>query len=400
MMAFLHVSCDSETLLSEKDNTDETSLIPYSSEYIIARANYYYNMLPGQTRKGVPMVANIEKIEMNDTRGEENPTYYIVNYEAGAGFVMVGGNDKSDPVVAISDEGNLQLPDTVTNPALGEFISSLSFSPVLKDSNIFIHRPINPIYNSLSVAPLIPASVRKWGDGEPFNKYAPIINNTSGKRAKVGCVPVSCAMLMSYYKWPTIHEFVGYDWDAIINDQCNDNLCKLLKRIGSSNHLNMQYGEKESICDIEMIKMNHMLNDLYCGITTNHGSTLITFDVSSRQRILEQLPLLMWGDVIKNGELRTETWVIDGLLYVSPDDEKYIGIPSPSYFMHCVWGKYGVGNGYYKLTRLDAIGGSRFTIDGEDGVFDGITNDNEVGLHNNNSYLFKMIKVPNDSIII
>ena len=135
-----------------------------------------------------------------------------------------------------------------------------------------------------------------------------------------------------------------------------------------------------------------MLRDFYCGMNANNGTTLKNFDVSSRQKILEQLPVLMWGDAIIDGQPETHTWVIDGLLYVSPEDDQYIGITSPSYFMHCVWGKYGVGNGYYKLTRLDAIGGSRFTSHGQDGTFEGHTNKNEVDTYTNTSYLFKLYK--------
>ncbi|MDE7414079.1 MAG: C10 family peptidase [Muribaculaceae bacterium] len=392
IMAMLYVSCDSETILTERTNHEESAIASDPSKDIIAKANLYYSMLPGKTRSAMPQVAKIEKIGAGMTRSEESPSYYIVNYENEAGFVVVGDNEFSEPVVALSDEGNLQLEDTLTNPALGAFINSLTLPPIVRDSDFYKPHPDVPVYNRVSVAPLLNPNVRKWGDGEPFNKYAPIVEIPSGKRAKVGCLPVSCAMLMTYDRWPNSYDFAHYDWDAITNDKCNDTLCKMLVTMAGYRELNTRYGRDETISNIDMITVDHMLRSFYSGIVTDNGKKLKDFDVSSASKVYEQLPLIMWGDVVRKGKTYTETWVIDGLLHVFPIDEEYGGITKQTYFMHCVWGKYGVGNGYYELTRLDEIGGSRFKSDSSDGTFEGYSNTNEVDTYNNNSYLFKLCK--------
>ncbi|MDE6027314.1 MAG: Spi family protease inhibitor [Muribaculaceae bacterium] len=146
IMAMAYVSCDNETFLAEKTNPENDVMIPYSREDIIAKANYFYGMLPGHTRNSSPRVRGLEKVFGETTRGEESPSYYIVNYEDEAGFVMVGGNEAADPVVALSDEGNLQLSDTLSNPALGEFINSVSRSHILTDRDVFQTRPIETFF--------------------------------------------------------------------------------------------------------------------------------------------------------------------------------------------------------------------------------------------------------------
>ncbi|MDE6027315.1 MAG: C10 family peptidase, partial [Muribaculaceae bacterium] len=142
----------------------------------------------------------------------------------------------------------------------------------------------------VSVPPLLSSSVRKWGDGEPFNKYAPIVNNVTGKRAKLGCVAVSCAMMMSYYKWPNKYSYAGVDWDAINNEKCNDTLCKLLLMMGSEVELHTQYGEDYSYSNVDNIVQ---VFDQFYYSYESFGKNVYNFDVSSASAVKSQLPRLM-----------------------------------------------------------------------------------------------------------
>ena len=125
---FTLVSCSSN---EPAYNTSENINDDFSAyQKIIRRANLYYSQLKGNTRAAVPRVTNIETVSNGKTRNEADdsvpaPIYYIVNYENKEGFVIVGGNETADPVVGLSDEGNLSLNDTLNNPGLAAFIRSL-----------------------------------------------------------------------------------------------------------------------------------------------------------------------------------------------------------------------------------------------------------------------------------
>ncbi len=360
-----------------------------SMEGVLSRAAHFYSLLPNKTRGVIPKVSGIEVISKMRTRAngneeEEAPLYYLVNYEDNEGFVIVGGNDNSEPLVAVSDEGNLHLTDTLGNPALASFINDLS-SPdktiTLPDSIINRFYPIR-----VSVEPLLPDNVRKWGTGAPFNSNTPLV---SGQRSKLSCAALSCAMMMSCYRWPDVYKYSYIDWGDIINNNCHDTLCQILADMGKSYMLNTTYGVNESFSNVENIQ--NVFDQYYYGYYTD-GLNLKNFDVSSKEKVRSQLPVLMWGDVVIDNQIFTHTWVIDGLLHVLPSDEKYYGITKPEYFMHCVWGKYGVGNGYFKLTRLDSIGGHRFTIDSGDGSYSGFSDSSTADTYTNTSYMYRIYK--------
>ncbi|MBR5060523.1 MAG: C10 family peptidase [Prevotella sp.] len=46
-----------------------------------------------------------------------------------------------------------------------------------------------------------------WGQGEPYNTSSPVV---SGKKALIGCVPLSMGMVMDYYCWPEKGRGVAY----------------------------------------------------------------------------------------------------------------------------------------------------------------------------------------------
>lgn len=357
---------------------------------IISRANHFYSLLPGKTRADNPKVSGIELIDKTRTRANsedsvQSPKYYIVNYEDNAGFVMVGGNENSDPLVALSDEGNLHLTDTMNNAALAAFVNELNDpSRVIlpRDSDILI-MPVQRV----SVAPKLSSKVRKWGTGSPFNKYTPLIE---GQHAKVSCAAISCAMLMSCYQWPNVKVFSSIDWNAIINNNCDDQLCQILRTMGNPLLLDTSYGLNRSYSSEENIAN---VFQFYYYSYESYGLNLSNFDVSTEYKVSGQLPLLMWGDFVDDdGITYTKTWIIDGLLHVLPSDGQYMGITKSEYFMHCVWGDYGIGNGYFKLDRLGSLGGHRFTIDNNDGTFDGYSNSPDVPTYTNTSYMYRIYK--------
>lgn len=391
--AIVLVGCSSNEPIAPVNEQNSDTLSPYTE--IIERANWYYSQLNKETRSASPKVRNIELLSNQATRSDVNdsivnPIYYIVNYEDEAGFVMLGGNESAEPLAAISDEGNLSFSDTTNNPGLAAFINEISrpIIPILPVDSV-IDMPLI----SLNVKPLLHSNVRKWGLGAPFNRGMPIIEE-SNVRAKINDTQLALLMAMTYHKWPntTVSPDYNYDWEGIINTPTHPQIELILKLIGVPAGLNVTYGANKSTANPDNIANAAALMAYNC---ESYGKTLANFDVSSAEKIKSQLPLIMWG--YKNSKLKSTraTWVIDGLLHVyHPENAETGESKQDKFYLHCVWGKYGRGNGYFLLDRLDHIGGNRYSKDSTDGTFEGYDDTNSVVEYKDNSFMYKIFPMP------
>lgn len=374
----IFVSCQEQYDISSPDSkyasqTGDSDDEVFSYENIIERANRYFLQLPEGTRSGAPEVKEVVPITRSSTRGDEiHPSYYLVNYDDNAGFAIMGANAVSDDMLAISNEGNLNLADTVFNKGLAAFLraanqpSGIIVPPIEKDTTALKWPKI--IVN-VSIAPLLHTNVRMWGQGKPFNSYTPMVSKDGvTKHAPVGCVPLATAMMMSYYEWPAMHNGRNYDWKEIKNSMGTDALYYLLKELGNPENLNVSYkfdgsGSHISLCFRTFENYDYWVIRKYI--------TLDQIDLSFYDTVKYKLPLLMQGYGIYDGENIGHAWVIDGLLHL-PKYNAFEQIrDEDKYYFHCVWGWYGNGNGYFAYDKLKGIGGVRDRDCHDDGLYPG-----------------------------
>lgn len=123
--------------------------------------------------------------------------YYIFNATNNGGFVIVSGDDRTQPILGYADKGMIDAGNMPENmqawldgyagqiEALGDDgqesggLQSLRTSP-----------------NRTAVAPLITA---RWSQGAPYNLQCPELE---GNRSVTGCVATAMAQVMYYHKWP------------------------------------------------------------------------------------------------------------------------------------------------------------------------------------------------------
>lgn len=366
------------------DDLQITTNVESHYSEIIQKANSYFAQLSGNTRSSLPRIYSIEKVGQPYTRTSKDsalntPIYYIVNYENEEGFVMVGGNESAENMVAISDEGNLNLSDTINNPGLSYFIDGI-ISPGIPDTV----QQLNPIlFLDVNVPPLLNIKVRKWGEDKPFNYYTPV---KDGKHTKVGCAAVAMGMIMSYYEWPN---YYGLDWYDIIHNLSSKQLSQLLASLGQPAALNMVYGIDQSYCNID----NYPNAFAFMAYEMQYaGQEISNFDFSSNERMKEQLPVIIWGKSENSYNEYGHTWVIDGVLKTSEQSTVNPERTINKYFMHCVWGNYGKANGYFKIRGFgvhDILGGERDYKDVTDGVY-GLTDESSVALYKKLSRIYKV----------
>lgn len=353
-------SCSSdEKILSEPHQLLDNA---YPYQKIIERANYYYGQLPGKTRTNTPLIASIQQISNKITRtdlDDNTPIYYLINYENDEGFVIVGANEVADPMVAISDECNLSLSDTIYNKGLASFINTLNKTPLPTES---IDNP-DPLPENVSVGPLLNSKVRKWGQRFPFNAYMPLLSN--GETALTGCHPLACAMYMSYFEHPSSHNGRKLNWNNIINDYYNDDLAFILYDLGTASNLNADYSLSGT--SVYPVNLKRTFQNYGYDFPTS-SIRLTSFDFSSKFKVTTQLPMYIYGNGSKDDELYGHAWIIDGVFHLQIPLDMNTGTLSNEYYYHCVWGWYGTGNGYFKANNVNSIGGERYASDGTDGT--------------------------------
>ena len=87
----------------------------------------------GKTRASGRYLSSIEAFRADGglTRSNnDNPDFYLLNYADDGGFALLAADRrKGTSIYAFSDEGNLNLADTVINEGLNEYIKTLSILP-------------------------------------------------------------------------------------------------------------------------------------------------------------------------------------------------------------------------------------------------------------------------------
>ena len=131
--------------------------------------------------------------------------FYIFNTEGQNGFVIISGDDRTQPVLAYAEQGSLeegQMPDNMKwwLDNLARQIEALGSS--LKPAEVTSTRS-----GMTAIAPLIQT---EWDQGAPYNYMCPDGNyldkGDDGYDATnlcvTGCVATAMAQVLYYWKWP------------------------------------------------------------------------------------------------------------------------------------------------------------------------------------------------------
>lgn len=169
--------------------------------------------------------------------GQATPAYYILNQESTkGGYVIVSGDDRFKAVLGYSTTGTFEastLPEGFSYwfQFIGEEIAAAT---AYYDANGIQTTSQAKRLPGSNVAPMLKSH---WGQGTPFNQavvveYNDPNNDSYNGHAAVGCVALSMAQLMNFWKYPTqgqggVYEHsryqdlsmnfdeVTYNWDLI-----------------------------------------------------------------------------------------------------------------------------------------------------------------------------------------
>lgn len=198
------------------------------------------------------------------------PSYYIINYKNNSGFVIIAADKRADALLAFSTENNFnydaqELPQGLvewminTDGYIKNIRDSLIQEPIqtrrqlcnaLKTTRSTISPPRDDCFEfdgtncppeyqkSRAVGPLLKTS---WHQESGFNNLLPKCNSGN---VKAGCVAIAMAQVMYYHQYPKF-----YDWSSMDINYGGYEASRLIRDLGRSDALNMDYGCESSSTD-------------------------------------------------------------------------------------------------------------------------------------------------------
>ena len=299
--------------------------------------------------------------------GVIDTTLYLVNYENNGGFALLGADERVRPIYAISDEGQLNMSDTIENKGLVLFFRNIEAEMLefpgmgqFPDSISIIRPPVDPEIPTIEyeirrqTEPLLNYYQNRWNQQPPYNAYCPVIDDTN---TVVGCMAVAIGQIMAYHQYPVSVGSDTFNWAEINSGNNNDRLAYFFRILGNPENLNMTYRLSES----SSLKNNAQRT--FENLGYNNPGSYLDFNEEEIIALLEQgeAGLSGGGSVYVDGRFSGEgyghAWVIDGYLQYNKVQDNILIIPQDILF-HCVWGfALGNNNGYYYWAKTETIGG-------------------------------------------
>lgn len=266
---------------------------------------------------------------------------YLINYNEG--FAIVGAQNYTDQIFAISDDSQMNITDTITNPILADLINA--YANFVDDDILSRGVQTNQSGTIINVLEYMPPLIQaKWGQDNGFCAMY-----TDGGPA--GCGPVAVAQVCYYHKKPQSFNGYQFDWNLMQNiktksdfennpeagEQVSRFLYEIAQKMGTKNgstpekniapcFSSMGYSASHSYLDISIVKWG----------------------------ILRCEPAIICASTKKN---ERHAWVVDGYRETetkTPRSNGYDYDYQYDYYLHCNWGWNGDANGYYRYA--DSMG--------------------------------------------
>lgn len=320
--------------------------------------------------------------------------YYIVNTENNDGYAIIAANREVEPVLAVTESGNIEDPGNVENPGLAMYLDDMAdcLSHTLdyefkRDDSLTTIRPMYPIdpftetrtTTSTSETISEPRAPYKWGQDFPEGYYFP--------NKIAGCSNIASVLAMSYFEepkqypinrkmetidWATIksHKISGY---VFSEDNCGSGIDapahKALAHLcwGISEQNRCSYKETETSTSISNVRKMFVNS-----IPTLSVSDIIEGRPKAQDYSKNSIILMRAAFTDITGKDRGHEFIIDGYLTKSSTTtvaqrklgEKFWTVISQSttysYYNHINWGWNGLDNGYFYYSEYDTGAAERY----------------------------------------
>ncbi len=160
------------------------------------RAASFLNSLPSAQAKAKRASSSMMSLQQADAGFDH---LYVFNNVENGGFVVVSADDKTDAVLAYSESGSYDAMQS--NEALKAMLAGLNDEVAAVAASPFFTARNNTEYLEQDREPVYPLITTCWNQYDPYYHFCPTDPN-SGTKSLVGCVGITLAQLMKYYKYP------------------------------------------------------------------------------------------------------------------------------------------------------------------------------------------------------
>ena len=195
---------------------------------------------------------SISKSTQTDTT-----SIHVFNFEDDGGFAIMSATREMPSLLAITEDGNLDTSKVIDNPGLIIFLNGLEMkSAQIRANSVDNKSKIDDNNGGITETFTKTETVGKrlynpvggyckvhWRQDYPFNVLCPIKYE---HRTSVGCVAVACAQLMSIYQYPQKYNDTTLHWTEMIANEYHRDIAWLMRRLGDSLNLNMEYNIPDS----------------------------------------------------------------------------------------------------------------------------------------------------------
>lgn len=124
---------------------------------------------------------------------DDTASYYVFNRGAAGGFVVVSGDDRTEPILGYSDKGTFDADNVPENVQVWLEGYARAIRHLDTTANTLAVSKVHkaPAVTHNSIAPLLQTY---WMQNSPYNLLCP--------SAPTGCTATAMAQVMYYYKWP------------------------------------------------------------------------------------------------------------------------------------------------------------------------------------------------------
>lgn len=323
----------------------------------------------GRTIGSIQSVASDDACLTKSSQGlTDSPILYLVNYDDNKGFALLGADKRLPYVYAISNEGHLELSDTLANPGLAFVMSGIrrhitetlnveqfAAANVSNSKSVLVTvQKCNPLYGNSDLV--------EWHQRYPYNKYC--YTNT-GQQALVGCTAVATTQIMAYHQWPKNLDGVTYRWREMIKGANDDAVAKFMAKIGEPQYLDMAYGISGSRASVSnALKAFSSFGYSHSGeIDYNEDKLILGLLGNKNDSPMKFGPVMSVGYMKRDETYSGHVWVIDGFIKkaiymdTTPNDDgdnADIFVGYAPLMVHCIWGWATDDdnfNGYYFVNK-------------------------------------------------
>lgn len=337
------------------------------------------NMKTSATRSGeqrsLPQITSVYTTgkPAEATRSSEvEPYFHIFNFGNNEGFAIMSGDDRVEPLLALTFSGEFTPETEIDNPGFKIAYSKMEDYYIAKTMGGPSVSPDIPIPPRDSVQyPDFELPVRyteeyveyykemplgycqvQWDQYE-YNRYC--FPPNSYQNAPTCCVATAMAQLMSIYKYPNNYNGYTFNWDYMLRDDLyttgKDQIARLMQQLGLSNNLNVQYGSGYNGSTAELAS----IPPTFVNFGYANGGTKVAYSTSRVvQELTDGYPLLISG---KDGtSTMGHTWLGHGLMELRLDTKGYNEFDEVvlsnsilvNYYILCNFGfEAGNADGYY-----------------------------------------------------